>query len=181
MRNNLNENLERNDLDDRISQTIHFDEYKPKMGDDDQIIVVSFKVFGRDAATDLETFLEVGYNWILDAETSAGEFAPGKYLVFMEVERRTWFPKRFMELINDLKNVTNVKNWKLVYFYTTKNKEFDISEDMIAEVVPLSPKSYRNSLHSTAMLESMLNSARVPRKTILSETTLIPHVRKPRI
>jgi len=55
--------LDPNDLDGRIESLIHFDEYKPKMGSDDAIIVATFKVMGKDAAKDLENFIEKGYNW----------------------------------------------------------------------------------------------------------------------
>ena len=54
----INEGLERNDLEDRIRPTIHIDEYTSKMGKEDQIIVVTFKVFGKQAAVDLENFFE---------------------------------------------------------------------------------------------------------------------------
>ena len=74
------------------------------MGKDDDIIVATFKVLGKEAARDLESFIEKGYDWVIDAETSAGEISDGKYIVFIEAERRTRFPAKFMGLINDLKN-----------------------------------------------------------------------------
>ena len=37
------------------------------MGDDDNIVVLGFKVLHKEAATDLVEFIESGYDWILDA------------------------------------------------------------------------------------------------------------------
>jgi len=69
----LTEGMDPNDLEDRVKPEIHFDEFGAKMGTDDDVIVASFKVMGQAAAVDLETFLEKGYDWILDAETSAAD------------------------------------------------------------------------------------------------------------
>ena len=49
--------LDPQDLEGRIEDTIHFDEYKPKMGKDDAVIVATFKVFGKQPAYDLENFI----------------------------------------------------------------------------------------------------------------------------
>ena len=57
------------DLEGRIEDTIHFDEYKPKMGTDENIVVATIKVLGKEPAKDLENFIEKGYDWIIDAET----------------------------------------------------------------------------------------------------------------
>ena len=47
---------------------------------------------------------------------SAGEISDGKYIVSIEAERRTTIPKKFMDLISDLKNITDVDDWKFMYF-----------------------------------------------------------------
>jgi hypothetical protein len=77
----LTEGLDPKDLVDRVKPEVHFDEFGAKMGTDDDVIVASFKIMGQAAASDLETFLEKGYDWILDAETSAGEIEDSYYLV----------------------------------------------------------------------------------------------------
>ena len=90
--------LEPKDLTDRIKDTVHFDEYVPKMGREEDVIVSSFKVFGKEPARDLEHFIERGYDWVLDAESTPGEMEDGDYLVFVESERDMNFPKNFMML-----------------------------------------------------------------------------------
>ena len=97
-----------NDLKDRITPNVDFDEFSAKVGTDDDIVVASFKVLGQDAAVDLENFLEKGYEWIIDAETSPGEIEDGYYLVFVEAERRTSYPNNFMSMIGDLENLTSI-------------------------------------------------------------------------
>lgn len=158
--------LDPQDLEGRIEDTIHIDEYKPKMGTDDNIIVATFKVLGKEPAQDLESFIEKGYDWVIDAETSAGEISNGKYIVFVEAERRTTFPKNFMGMIEDIRNITDVENWMFMYFdkpNSRDNKIQSMSEDQLKAIVPLSPRKYKASKQAVVAIESILNTARIPR------------------
>ena len=158
--------LDPQDLEGRIEDTVHFDEYKPKMGNDDAVIVATFKVFGKQPAYDLENFIEKGYDWVIDAETSAGEISEGRYLVFVEAERRTSYPRKFMDMINDIKNLTDVEDWKIVYYdnpNTKKNTVQPMSVEALTASIPLSPKQYRDRKTAAVAIESILNTARVPR------------------
>jgi len=83
----LSEGLEQGDLDRLVHNKLHVDEFKSKMGSDADIIVLSFKVDGKEPARDLMNFIERGYDWILDADISSGELDDGQYLVFAELER----------------------------------------------------------------------------------------------
>ena len=158
--------LDPQDLEGRIEDTVHFDEYKPKMGKDDDIIVATFKVLGKEPAEDLESFIEKGYDWVIDAETSAGEISDGKYIVFVEAERRTTYPKKLMDMINDLQNITDVENWKFLYFDKPESRNNPIqplSLDTLTNAIPLSPKKYVAQKEAVVAIESILNTARVPR------------------
>jgi hypothetical protein len=121
---------------------------------------------GQAAASDLETFLEKGYDWILDAETSAGEIEDSYYLVFIEAERRSDYPKKFMSLLSDLKNITDIEDsdWTMLpYLGTKKDPRYNLTQNNIATHVPLSPKKYRDNKAANDVMEGMLNIARVPR------------------
>jgi hypothetical protein len=158
--------LDPQDLEGRIESAVHFDEYKPKMGKDDAVIVATFKVFGKQPAMDLENFIEMGYDWVIDAETSAGEISEGRYIVFVEAERRNSYPQKFMSMINDLNNLTDVEDWMMVYFDkpdSKKNPVQPLSTEALEASVPLSPKKYRDTKTAAIAIESILNTARVPR------------------
>ena len=162
----LTEGLDPKDLVDRVKPEVHFDEFGAKMGTDDDVIVASFKIMGQAAASDLETFLEKGYDWILDAETSAGEIEDSHYLVFIEAERRSNYPEKFMSLLSDLKNITDIEDsdWTMLpYLGTKKDPRYNLTQNNIATHVPLSPKKYRDNKAANDVMEGMLNIARVPR------------------
>ncbi len=169
MNNNLlKEGLDRGDLQDRVNNVVNFDEYFPKMNKADQIIVASFKVLGKTAANDFKNFIEKGYEWVLLVETSPGEISDGNYLVFVEAERRSTFPEKFITLLKDLNNITGIQleDWEMVYFQSKEdNKKLPLTQDSLESQMPLSPKKFREIKQSSNVLESMLNSARIPRKT----------------
>jgi len=169
MNNKLDEGLEHMDLENRVEPIVHFDEYVPKMGESDNVIVVSFKVMGKTAAQDLENFMEKGYDWILDAETSPGEISEGNYVVFVEAERRSSFPNVFISMVEDMSNITGLapSDYTMVYYKDSVNEDsVELSEQNIARSIPLSPKKYRDNKAASDVLESMMITARVPFKPV---------------
>jgi hypothetical protein len=149
----LQEGLEYKDLVDMVKSSVHIDEFASKMGDDDDIIVVSFYVKSRQAATDLVNWFEKGYDWVLDADTSPGEIRPGRYLVYIEMRRRSSAGRNLSAALDDLSTLTeyeNVSDWTMTY----QGKDTEFSVDVFEKLVPLSPKAYR------AQKESGLNEMR---------------------
>ena len=63
MNKQLNEGLEYKSLENMVKPTLHIDEFSSKMGDDDDIVVVSFYVTDNTAATDLVNWFEKGYEF----------------------------------------------------------------------------------------------------------------------
>jgi hypothetical protein len=98
----LFEGLEMGDLARLIHPELHIDEFKSKMGADEDIIVLSFKVDGKQPALDLMNFVERGYDWVLDSDVSSGELDDGEYLVFIEMERDTEAAKQIVGLLKDV-------------------------------------------------------------------------------
>ena len=158
--------LEPKDLTERIKDTIHFDEYVPKMGREEDVIVSSFKVFGKEPARDLEHFIERGYDWVLDAESTPGEMEDGDYLVFVESERDMNFPKNFMQMMNDISNlVEDGKTFTMSYYQGGKEQSvYNLTKENIQGVVPLTSQKYKSLSRMQDTMENMLNVARVPRR-----------------
>ena len=102
----LSEGLEQGDLNRLVHNRLHVDEFKSKMGSDADIIVLSFKVDGKEPARDLMNFIERGYDWILDADISSGELEDGQYLVFAELERDTAAAKHIYQLMSKLQMIS---------------------------------------------------------------------------
>lgn len=152
--NQLFESLGFKDLDGLMKPTIHVDEFSSKMGDDDDIIVLSFFVRDPQAAKDLMNWFEKGYDFVLDADKSPGEIKPNRYLVYVEIRRRSTAGGHVETLLNDLNTLTEFEDssaWTMHY----KNKEIPFSRDTFDATVPLTPKAYRDKY------EKDLNEVRI--------------------
>lgn len=77
----------------------------------------------------------------MDADTSPGEISPGRFLVYVELRRRSRTGAWTAELIDDLGTLTEFgpTDWTMVY----KDEEYPFSEEEFDRLVPLSPKDYR--------------------------------------
>jgi len=137
----LSESLAFKDLEGLMKSTVHVDEFASKMGDDDDIIVISFFVRDQQAAKDLMNWFEKGYDFVVDADRSPGEIKPNRFLVYVELRRRSTAGGHVEQLLNDLNTLTefDVDDWSMHY----KGKDVPFSRDEFDRLVPLSPRAYR--------------------------------------
>jgi hypothetical protein len=103
----LNENIKYNDLVDLILDTFSIDQYKSKIGDDANIVVVAFKVMDSDPAQDLSQFLETGHESALDVDVSPGPDEEGNYTVFIEFDRNSKLYDTIVSVLEDVQRVNN--------------------------------------------------------------------------
>lgn len=164
MHDKIVEGLEQGDLLRLVHNEVHIDEYKSKMGRDEDIIVTSFKVRGSEPALDLVNFLEKGYEWVLDADVSSGELSDGDFIVFIESDRTNTYPEQLEELLEDLENLTDYKlsDWRIQF--RSDPTEFDFSIDNIKNNLPLNIVSYRQK-YGSKELDEMRTAAGLPVET----------------
>jgi hypothetical protein len=136
----LKESLDYLDMEGQLGDILSVDEYSSKMGRDEDIVTLTFIVHSKLAAEDLVTWFERGYDWVLDASVSDGELEPGKWLVFVEMDRRTKVPHRIITLLTDLETLTGMKlkDWSV----EIDGDEYDADEEIIRQKVILNPNEY---------------------------------------
>jgi len=140
----LNEGLRSGDLADYVSNLFTVDQYKSKMGEDRDVVVLGFNVKEKYPAMDLVEFIEKGYKFILDADMSAGEEQNGQYQVFVEMERGPGLPGQMRELLNGLGQLCNCYDWRFRYQKEDRSVEFD--ERSVLEHIPTTPEAYENKI-----------------------------------
>jgi len=161
----LSEGLEYGDLRRVVHPELHVDEFKSKMGDDADVIVLSFKVKEKQPAEDLSAFVERGYDWVLDADSGSGDFEDGEFLVFVELDRDAHAAKNIMKLLKDIMNLTEQKleDWK--FRYAKNDKEYDLTEENLRHIVPMNAEIYLSKYGDeeeiASKLEAMQEAARV--------------------
>ena len=130
------------DLKRLVHTELHIDEYKSKMGDDCDVCVVSFKVSGKEPSADLVSFIEKGYDFVLDADVSSGEKEGGDYLVFVELDRNSKLPDQIYQMMDDIMNLTeqDLSDWRVRYYKS--RDDHDLTVENLTKLIPLSPEAY---------------------------------------
>ena len=136
----INESLRANDLKDLIKKTFEIDSHKSKMGDDEEVCVLTFIVDTQDPAKDLENFVEMGYNFVLDADVTPGETDDGHYKVFVEIERTRHLSEQIFEIIEGIKKLSGLDSMRFRYFKNFKSEE--ATEENLAATVPTDKAAY---------------------------------------
>jgi hypothetical protein len=138
----LNEGLEKNDLQRLVHTEMHIDEFKSKLGRDEDVCVISFKVNGKEPAQDLVNFIEKGYDWVIDADVSSGEMDDGDYIVFVEGERNPSISVNIVVMMRDVMNLTGqtMSDWRVRYY--TSTKDYPLTVDSLKSLIPTTPEEY---------------------------------------
>lgn len=144
MKIKLNEGLRKGDLKYFLSDIFSIDRFKSKMGDDKNVIVLSFKLKEKMSSMDLEEFIEGGYSFVLDADSSAGEDKDGGYIVFVEIERNKKAAKNIENLIQGIGKLADIDTWKFRYYKDHFSQEFTIEN--FEKSVPLTADDYQQHL-----------------------------------
>ena len=140
-----------NDLSNTIDKIFEIDSYASKMGDDKNIVTLSFSLTGKEAAKDLSNFLEKGYSFILDSDVTEGEQSDGTYKVFVEMERDTQVAENIFEILDGVKKLSGKDDFKFRYYKGFRSHE--ATQDKISEMVPTDPDKY-----GVTMQENTLNN-----------------------
>ena len=132
--------LQAKDLKNLVYDIFEIDSFKSKMGEDKDIVVLSFSVKAQEPAKDLMNFLEKGYPFVLDSDVTSGEQPDGTYKVFVEMERGRDVPQHVTEIVDGVQKLADIENLKFRYYKSFDS--LDATDINIAETVPLDVEGY---------------------------------------
>jgi len=132
--------LRAGDLHDLVKPVFEVDSYRSKMGNDENIVVVSFSVMEQQASKDLVDFIEKGYNFVLDADATPGEIDEGIYKVFVEIERSPKISAHISELIDGVSKLSEVENFRFRYYKSFNSHLASIAN--LQEMIPGDTSAY---------------------------------------
>jgi hypothetical protein len=171
----INEGLDYHDFKGQISPVVTVDEYSAKMGEDSDVVTLAFKMNSKLAAEDLVSWLERGYDYILDAAVSDGQITPSKYLVFAEMNRRTTVPEKIIEILEDLKTLTDLSldDYKIV----VNEQEHKADPIVLKQAIILSPLEYKKQKEKEEELNEMRDIAGLSVKPAHDNDTYIKNLK----
>jgi|TARA_B110000305_G_C19272196_1_gene555030 hypothetical protein len=141
--------LQHNDLKNMVDHIFEIDSFKSKMGEDMNIVTLSFSTKTDETAKDLVNFLEKGYSFILDADATAGEQKDGTYKVFVEMEREDSVPEQIVEIIDGVSKLAGEDNFKFRYYKNFRSMEATLEN--LKGTVPVDPDDYGLQIKEVAM------------------------------
>lgn len=168
----LNEGLNYHDMEGMLEPLVSVDEYKASIGSDDEIVTAAFIVKGKQCADDLVDWLERGYDWVLDSERSEGELTDGKYLVFVEMNRRYAVPDRIVEMVDDLETLTALpaSQWQV----KIDGETYPMRANAIRPHIATSPHEYREQ--KSEDLNEARNLAGLDHESVAESKTYDPEL-----
>jgi hypothetical protein len=168
MQNNqqLNEGLRSLDLKEMIDDVFEVDSFRSKMGEDQDVCVISFSVKDRSPAKDLMEFIEKGYSFVLDADVSSGENNNGEYSVFVEISRTPKLSENIQELTYGVKRLTGIDQFKFKYY--KESSIHKVTSDNLKSKIPSTVNEYKEFVNKnkTESIKSFFS------KTLMDDLTL---------
>jgi hypothetical protein len=164
------------DLEGQLKDTITVDEYAAKMGEDKDIITITFTTNSKLAAEDLVTWFELGYKFVLDASVSDGEIEPGQWLVFVEIKRRSKAPEQIISLLTDLETLTGykLKDWNIII----DDEEYDADEHLLHQTMILNPNEYKKDDEVEEELNEFRTIAGLDVESVYEDDGLIQNMKE---
>ena len=147
----VNEGLKAGDLEGVVSKRFTVDQFKSKMGEDRNIMVLAFSVDGQAPAKDLERFAETGYKEVLDADATPGSLEDGKHRVFIEFARIESVDQHVRRFLDDLSKLTNIEEFEFTYHKRTV--PFQATPKNLADVLPRTPEAYTQKINGLKLGE----------------------------
>lgn len=136
------------------------DEFKSKIGSDEEIVVLSFAVQGKDPALDLVNFIEKSYDWVLDADASSGELDDGSYMVFIECDREPELADHLVDMFSDLGNLTEIQQQEWTIAYPKLHTTAGVDAEELRGMIPLTVSDYNNQFQQQQRdLDKLKNAA----------------------
>jgi hypothetical protein len=141
--------LREHDLKHMIYDIFEVDSYASKMGEDSDIVTISFSLRDKAPADDLVKFLEGGYSFILDADATPGEQSDGTYKVFVELERNRHIHENIFEILDGVKKIGGLNDLKFRYYKNFKSR--DATMENLDSFIPKDPNNYGLIKNETTM------------------------------
>lgn len=130
-----------NDLEDLLQPLVSIDEYESKV--DENAIALGFFVNDRDAADDLNRFIQKSSVPLLDSDVSPAPDQRGYYIVFCELTDNDRFIDNLCNICDEVGQLGAIDNWQM------KIRGVD-------KVVPLDVKKIERVLMRNRVVDKMV-------------------------
>lgn len=128
------------ELEGMVLPLISVDEFEPKTGKTEEVIVIAFFCKDELPAVDLDEFIDKSIIEFVDSEVSPNPNDEGYYLVFVEFKRQPNFWIKFYDLVKDIENVTGKVEWSVQPYLV--DKLYNIRDKELHDLVITKEEEY---------------------------------------
>lgn len=143
------EGLTHEEMQGLVNNVISIDQYKPKIGENADTVVVALTVQYEKPAQDLSNFIETGVNEHLDVEASPAPNEDGEYKVFVEFERNGDLFEKISGMLEHINKITSdTGEWEYTGYKLDDARAFD--QERFTRDIITDPEMYRGKFEKTA-------------------------------
>ena len=123
-----------------VDAIVSIDQYKSKIDEDRNMVVLAFEVMNEMAAGDLSNFIETGAYDVEDTEVSASTNVDGNYMIYVEMRRGSKLHETIRKILEDVSKLTEIESWQ----YNTGKNGIPQSIDNLEEMIINDPVRYQS-------------------------------------
>lgn len=162
LRSKLTEGMWQGDLADLVQPLITIDEYESKI--DSSAIVIGFYVGDKDAADDLNRFIQKSPVSLIDSDVSPAPDQRGYYIVFVELQFNDRLVPNISLILEEISPLVDVTDWQM----KVRNLEGLMAFDAVKLAEVLKANRARDHLkslkHKIAVLRKKLEKKKNKKK-----------------
>ena len=136
----IDEAVSKGQLRNLVDAIVSIDQYKSKIDEDRNMVVLAFEVMNEMAAGDLSNFIETGAYDVEDTEVSASTNVDGNYMIYVEMRRGSKLHETIRKILDDVSKLTEIESWQ----YNTGKNGILQSIDNLEEMIINDPVRYQS-------------------------------------
>lgn len=136
----IDEAVSKGQLRNLVDAIVSIDQYKSKIDEDRNMVVLAFEVMNETAAGDLSNFIETGAYDVEDTEVSASTNVDGNYMIYVEMRRGSKLHETIRKILEDVSKLTEIESWQ----YNTGKNGIPQNIDNLEEMIINDPVRYQS-------------------------------------
>lgn len=132
--------LREGDLKNTVLSNLSIDEYEPKTGDANDVLVLGFNVSEDAPGKDLYHFLNNSIVEIRDVEVSPNPNTDGHYMVFVEIDRNDKVIENIKSLVEEVERLSGKLQWE--FKTPVEESMLDFNDILLTQYVQTDPENY---------------------------------------
>ncbi len=145
--------LKENDLINTVLKKISVDEFEPKTGTSENVLVLGFQLSENLPSKDLYKFLNNSVVEMRDIEVSPNPNPDGYYMVFVEMDRQDTVLANIKSIVEEVERLSGKLNWEVST--TLSEESIGLDDEELVKYIQTDPDNYMSKDEFVSQLEAV--------------------------